>query len=103
MTKRNTYSESNLVSTILEWLKLHKFFAFRNNNIAVRGRTFRGLKGISDIIVILQNLTCWIEVKSQKGKQSEDQKKFQENVEKRGHIYILARSLEDVIKKLINI
>ena len=42
----------------------------------------------------------WIEVKAPKGKQSELQKSFQEQVESHGHRYILAYSLEDVIKEL---
>jgi len=41
-----------------------------------------------------------IEVKSQKGRQREAQRAFQVAWEKRGGIYILARSLEDVYRGL---
>ena len=41
-----------------------------------------------------------IEVKAAKGKQREAQKRWQEAWEKRGGIYILARSLEDVYRGL---
>lgn len=37
-----------------------------------------------------------IEVKSAKGKQTEDQQAFQMAVERSGGLYILARSVEDV-------
>jgi hypothetical protein len=39
-----------------------------------------------------------IEVKSSIGKQSQDQKYFQEQFEKHGGIYVLARGIEDVQK-----
>jgi len=41
-----------------------------------------------------------IEVKTAKGKQRDAQKKWQEAWEKRGGLYILARSLEDVYRGL---
>ena len=41
-----------------------------------------------------------IEVKAAKGKQRDAQKKWQEAWEKRGGLYILARSLEDVYRGL---
>lgn len=41
-----------------------------------------------------------IEVKTAKGKQRDAQKKWQEAWEKRGGLYILARSLEDVYQGL---
>jgi len=42
----------------------------------------------------------WIECKAAKGKQSELQKSFQEQVEREGHRYIVARSIEDVEQAL---
>ena len=44
----------------------------------------------------IRSLTIWIEVKSATGKQSELQKSFQRQVEEHGHLYVLARSIEDV-------
>ena len=45
-------------------------------------------------------LIVWIEVKSPTGKQSPEQKQFQQEVESVGCKYILARSLDDVMKVL---
>ena len=43
-------------------------------------------------------VTLYIEVKrSHGGKQSDDQKKFQEMLENNGHFYVVARSIEDVV------
>lgn len=42
----------------------------------------------------------WIEVKAAKGVQSDDQKRFQAEVEAEGMRYVLARSLEDVMREL---
>ena len=38
----------------------------------------------------------WIEVKTAKGKQSAEQKSFEQKVLREGHLYCLARSIEDV-------
>lgn len=38
----------------------------------------------------------WIECKAAKGRQSEPQKSFQEQVEREGHRYIICRSIEDL-------
>jgi hypothetical protein len=42
----------------------------------------------------------WIEVKTAKGTQSDDQKRFQKEVTEQGMTYILARDLSDVIAAL---
>ena len=46
------------------------------------------------------SVILWIEVKSSAGKQSEFQKSFQQQVEREGHRYVLARSIEDVAAAL---
>jgi hypothetical protein len=55
--------------------------------------------GVSDLIVIKQNEIIFVEVKTEIGKQSKEQKDFQKIIEKLGFKYILVRSLED-FKKL---
>lgn len=49
-----------------------------------------------DGIRTIMSMPCWLEIKSKKGVQSESQKAWQSKVEEEGHIYILARSIEDV-------
>jgi hypothetical protein len=57
-------------------------------------------KGIPDLTAIDRNGQVWqIEVKAGKGKQSENQKKFQEEWEARGGKYICG-GLDEVINKM---
>jgi len=53
--------------------------------------------GVSDLIVLLKRDVIFLEVKTAKGKQSQSQKQFQEDVEKLGFNYHVVRSLDQVI------
>lgn len=54
------------------------------------------MAGVSDLIVLLPNAkTLFIEVKVEKGVQSEVQKRFEEKVKTLGFEYFLVRSLDD--------
>ena len=66
-------------------LAFHKRRAGWLSNPAIKG-DYR-----TDIIT-----PTWIEVKAPKGKQSPLQKSFQEMVEREGHLYIVARSIDDL-------
>ncbi len=52
------------------------------------------LKGASDLIVILPNKILFVEIKTEKGVQSENQKDFQNRIEILGYNYHIIRSLE---------
>ena len=54
--------------------------------------------GISDFTAIKEGRTVWVEVKTDKGKQSERQVEFQALIEGHGGEYIVIRSLEDAIR-----
>jgi hypothetical protein len=58
------------------------------------------LKGASDLIVVLPNKILFVEIKTEKGIQSENQKNFQKRIEVLGYEYHLIRSLEQ-FQKLI--
>jgi hypothetical protein len=102
-------SESQIQSTILDYLIRKKHFVIRLNNIPptqmVNGsRVFRRLpkgsvKGLPDILVIWNNSPVWLEVKASKGMQSQDQRDFQKRCEE--HVpaqeYHVVRRLEDII------
>lgn len=85
----------------LPWLKV-----WRNNSGALYDRTGKlvkfGLAGSADIIGIVKphGRFLAIEVKAEKGRQSESQRNFQRMVEGMGGVYVLARSVEDVLKAL---
>jgi hypothetical protein len=62
-----------------------------------------GMKaGVSDLIVLMPNRAIFIELKNEKGIQSESQKEFEQSVSALGFEYYLIRSLDqfiEVIKK----
>lgn len=95
--------ESNLVKSLIFALNFYGFF-WRNNTGAHRvssksGERFVrfGLTGSADIIGLVDGKFIAIEAKSDKGVQSDEQKKFQEKVESNGGIYILSREIEQTI------
>lgn len=53
------------------------------------------LAGVSDLILIADHTILFVEMKTEKGKQSERQKEFQQNVERLGFSYRICRSLEE--------
>lgn len=59
-------------------------------------------RGVADVYVTLppNGQACWIEVKRPTGRQSNFQKDFEREVTAHGAIYILARKLADVEKRL---
>lgn len=57
--------------------------------------------GVSDLIIVRNNEVIFVEVKTEIGKQSKEQKEFQRNVENLGFRYLLVRNLEDFKTKLL--
>ncbi len=89
---------------ILDYLALKRVFHYRNNSggfTDANKHFYRfGATGSPDIICVIKGQFVGIEVKAPKGKQSEHQKKFEQNVIAAGGRYILARSLDDIIEAL---
>lgn len=99
-------SETQLVKTILQAVNYYGFF-WRNNTGAQKidnGSSKRfvryGLPGSADIIGVHKGRFIAIEVKSQRGRQSDNQRQFQRSIEDAGGIYILAFSVDDALKGL---
>lgn len=95
--------ENVVVKDILEYLSLrHDCFAWRSNQIPVRGRRFVGLKGVSDIIGMIDGVFLAIECKTDEGKLLPEQEAFLNKVIEMGGIAILARNVNDVVEQLKN-
>ncbi len=97
--------EKDIQKTILDYLAVHHIFHYRNNTGKFVGEykgkkriASFGVKGAPDIICVLRGRFIGIEVKAEKGDQSRDQYAFQVSLEKAGGAYILAHSVDDVIK-----
>ena len=101
--------ESEAQRAILEWLAWKKIFAYRNNSgafaIPAEGmhqrRFFRAaVVGAPDIVCVVKGQYVGIEVKGPQGRQSDNQKEFQAQLEAAGGKYILAYSTDDVARAL---
>ncbi len=58
-------AENETATAIETFLIARGWIAWRQNNLAVKGRKFRGKKGISDVIALQPNGPAWfIEVKN---------------------------------------
>lgn len=97
--------EADIQKAILEYLAAVRCLAFRMNTGVAQyegesrlRRVPFGVKGMADILAFhpKTKLPVWIEVKTETGRQSEYQKSFQRQVESHGHVYVLARSIDDV-------
>jgi len=92
--------EQQLQRLVLDWLSAEGIFAIRFNTGAVKqgNRFIRfGTAGCADVLACpAYKPPVWIELKSQTGRQTVEQKSFQMAVESAGHVYRLARSLEEV-------
>lgn len=98
-------SETLFVKEIMLYLQQRRDLMCWRNNVGAGVISNRyvqfGCKGHADIFAILKGgKFVAIEAKYGKGKQSPDQKKFQEEIEALGAQYILAYKLEDVIEAL---
>lgn len=105
-------SEKTIENHILIYLKSRGIFAWKNQSVGVfdpvkkiyrKSKNPFHLNGTSDIIGIYKGKMLAIEVKSNRGVVSEEQKEFINNINKLGGIAFIARSLDDVVEKLSNL
>ena len=108
-------SESSIQAEIFKWYSnnfctinfqpQHIIFAVPNggtrNKIEALTLKATGLvSGVSDLIVVKPNEVVFVELKTEIGVQSENQKKFQSKVEAMGYRYLLIRSLNEFKEKI---
>lgn len=98
--------ETEIQKQILQYLSYRPGVYWRMNTGAFAGeykgkkRFVRfGVPGFSDIIGVRDGQMIAIEVKAEKGKMSVFQQEFRTNIEINGGKYVLARSVDDVIKE----
>ena len=102
-------SESEMLNSILAFLKLLKIYCWRNNNVGVydpSSKSFRRppkhcIKGVSDILAVLPDgKLLAIEVKSIYGKVSKEQQEFINKINNNKGCAFVARSIKDVEENL---
>jgi hypothetical protein len=113
-------SEASVKSSVQKLLKARGSLCFRMNSfdqIIVEGKKRRRImgnpSGTADILVfgrqrwgekssggvvekLYRIMPLWIECKSSTGKQSREQRQFQELVERENHTYLLVRSADEL-------
>lgn len=106
--------EHRLQATMVRWYRLHypkmrhNLFAVPNGSRrdAVTGAKLKEegvLAGVSDLILLKSNRfygALLIEVKIDKGRQSESQKQWQSLITADGYKYVIVRSLDDFIREV---
>lgn len=103
-------SEKEIENTILHWLAMNKYFAWKNQSTGIfdpvrkcyrRSRNPFHIRGVADILGLMPDgRLLAIEVKSKRGVVSLEQKEFVKRVAEAGGIALIARSLDDVINAL---
>ncbi len=97
-------SETRLVGEVVARLnRLRGAYAWRNNTGAARikGRTVRfGDYGSADVLASFCGRFVAVECKSSTGRQRPGQAGWQAKIEAAGGLYILARTVEQVLKAL---
>lgn len=106
------HEEDKIQMAICQYLSLNKYLFFSVPNelggagkdVARRMAKFKamGLRaGASDLVILFPNgKTLFIEVKSAKGKQNDNQIKFENDLKKLNHNYYIVRSVDDLIEVL---
>lgn len=109
-TRQPRVKESGVLRACLDLLAAERIFHRRWNSGAVRDHTGRpvrfGQKGDADILAIeywgMRNEyeVLWVECKSSDGRQTPEQKAFQQEVEEQGHTYLLVHSSDELLEWL---
>jgi|SRR6056297_78297 len=102
--------ESQLQHAIVQALQLHGvfFFSVPNEGAGNNARRAQHLKamglrsGVSDLVVVLPNQVLFMEVKTDTGKQSDAQKRFESTVTELGHRYVVVRSVDEAIGCIVD-
>ena len=116
---RLSAKETDIVRACLDWLALHRIKAWRMNNTGVFDpvkkvhRSFRGLRGVSDILGILPQRVrladgsaetfgnfLAIEVKKPGEKPRADQEAFLQDIRDQGGIALCVHSLRELEEQL---
>ncbi len=87
--------ETAIKKSIRDYLRLSGWFVFH---------VLQGLgayKGVSDFVAIKDGNVLFIEVKTERGRQSEHQKKFENNICNSGGHYFVARDVSDVDRYIV--
>ena len=99
-TRRASPSEGQIQKAVFQYLRTRNIPCWRMNVIGIpkMDGTFRpnSMAGFADILAMFQGTAVALEVKTNKGKQTEKQKEFQKEFERGGGSYHIVRNVEQV-------
>jgi len=75
---------------------------YRTKSEAMKLKGTGLVAGVSDLIIVTDKEVVFVEVKNEKGTQSDNQKIFENKIKNLGYRYILVRSLEEFKIKFFN-
>ena len=97
--------ESEIQKICLDYCKLKNVFAKRLNvggMISHKDGKYiynpYTARGMSDLLIVVEGLAIFAEIKRPTGKQSDNQRLFQAEAERAGARYVIIRSLDDLIE-----
>lgn len=90
-------NETSILRAIRDTLRLKGWYVIRNQ------QSMGSHQGLADLIAIKDSVVLWIEVKAQNGYQSPYQKEFEQAISTHGGFYIIAKSVDNVLKYIDNI
>ena len=91
-----TVTEADIQRSIVEYLRARGALVLRMNAGRTKHNVHLAPPGTPDLLVVEPHRLYWVEVKAEKGKLNEDQKKMHEQLGRYGQEVIVARSVEDV-------
>lgn len=82
--------ESDIQRQIKEYLQWHGWYVIKIH------QSLGSYRGIADLYALKDGQHVWIEVKTPKGRLSEAQEKFRQDIISHGGKYLVARGIEDL-------
>lgn len=82
-------TEKEATKQIKKYWKQNGWYAIRNQ------QNIGSHKGLSDFVVIKDGKVVFVEVKGERGRQSDAQKKFEQDITKHGACYCVCKSAEE--------
>ncbi|MDD5353297.1 MAG: hypothetical protein PHS93_09075 [Candidatus Omnitrophica bacterium] len=92
--------EQELQKEIIDYLRLNGWFVIKNNLGGIptkRGLVKNQSSGLADLTCLKDGIVIMCEIKTPDGRQSQNQKEFQQEWEEYGGIYFLVHSLDEAI------
>ncbi len=95
--KRKQQHESIIRKAVKDFLKYDEWFVFTNYQSAL------SYPGVADLTATKEGVTVWVEIKTETGKQSQNQIDFERDIKNAGGNYVVVRNIDDIYNYLKSI